>query len=332
MREKRLDLFMVRIIACLMVITTHLSANPMVAGVHPHTFYKIMNASSKFCVPLFVFLTAFLLEYNYEKRVEYGRYYFKILKRLVFPYLLWVFAYYIYFVFRGIYQFNLKQLAVGVITGNIVFHLYYMLIAIQLYVFYPIIRKIRDAIGYIPLFAISLLAVLYSGIIPHFQIMLSNYLLYALIGMWVFSAESKWESKIGGRAVDKVWMGLLGGLMYLGTVFLFYHSYSPQYIIYQKMYILGSCTGIISIYLIAHSLNSLGKHLNQFLLYLIQTFSNATATVYYAHVFLMLFLAKIVPSERMLLSFFVQFLGIVLVWIGITTFDLLMNSKKRIRI
>lgn len=332
MREKRLDLYIVRVIACLMVIMTHVSANPMVAGVYPHTFYKLMNASSKFCVPLFVFLSGFLLEYHYEARTNRGRYYLKILKRLVFPYLFWLSVYYSYFIFRGMYHFNLKQLIVGVLTGNIIFHLYYMLISIQLYLLYPFIRKIANIAGCFPLIVIGLIGARYSGKIPFLQsythILFSTYMLYAVIGMCIVRLESKWKS--GGRrnAVYKKWQGFLGMLMYIGTVILFYFSYSPAFITYQEMYILGSCIGIIGVYFIAHALNPLQKHVSELMLCLIQSVSNSTDIVYYVHVFVMMFLSLMIRPE---LLFFAQWAGIMSVWVVISIFSGMKNKKKMYR-
>lgn len=322
MREKRLDLYIVRIIACFMVILTHISADPMVAEVPPHTFYKLVNASSKFCVPLFVFLSGFLLEYNYKKG---GKYYSKIWKRLVLPYLFWLSAYYTYFIFEGVYIFDFGQWAFGAITGGIVFHLYYMLISIQLYLLYPLIRKIVDLTGFLPMVLISFITARYSGRIPYFQIMLSTYLLYAIIGIWFVRWESKWKARSGTRSgMYLFWMGLL---LYLGTVVLFYYSYSSRYIIFHKIYILGSCTGIIGVYFITHALNPLQKYLHKTIFSLIQSVSNSTLAIYYIHVFIMYFMVKIAPPNRLLYLFFAQLSGIMFVWMLISMFGIRIYRK-----
>lgn len=224
-----------------MVVVTHVSAEPMIAlqGDNlPHIFYKVLNASTKFCVPLFLFLSAFLLTKKQKAKVNYGEYYLKILKRLAMPYVFWLLAYYFVFVASGVYVFSIEQIAVGIFTGSIVFHLYYMLISIQLYVFFPLLLKARVLAGYIPLVAASAVFYVYAGALPalsgYTHLLLGTYLVYVFLGMFLAEYEEKIRLESKAR-------GFWGVVLFAASSAVFYFSYTPYFTTLKSGYMADLC-------------------------------------------------------------------------------------------
>lgn len=310
MKEKRLDLYWIRILACLMVVVTHLTANPMVEGAFPHAFYKVLNAATKWCVPLFIFLSGFLLERNYAEEISYSHYFAKTFKRLILPYVLWLSVYYGIFVATGVYPLSFKQFAIGLLTGNIVFHLYYMVISIQLYLLYPLIRKAKKRVGFLPLFLLAVPGALYSGWIPGLRsyayLLFSAYLLYALLGM--FLAENDSKLRITRRSM---WVGVVLCVLAAG---LFYLSYTEAFLIPTPQYVIASVLGVCGIYWLARGLGDLGRSLSRTSIRWVQRVSDATDVVYFAHVLVMMFAAKVSPFPSRFVLFASQLLGIFVLW------------------
>lgn len=257
MRKERNDLHLLRIVACLMVVLTHLTPTPMIAlpaGTAPQLFYQILNAMSKFCVPLFLFLSATLLEINYSKALNIKEFYIKTLKRLIVPYLAWILIYYGVFLYRGVYAFSWNQLIKGILTGNIIYHLYYMVISIQLYLFYPLIRwavsKLRPALFLVLSVFVTIWAMYRPPLPGYTHVLLPTYMLYIGMGIFVGANSLKqqehrrfdWTPRLRSRVLE------IGLSLYLVSALTFFFSYSSTFSIYPYAYILGSFLGILGIF------------------------------------------------------------------------------------
>ena len=135
-----------RAIAILAVIMIHVTSFPLVRidqGSWKHYFYFILNSSSQFAVPAFLFLNGFLLFYNYYKAMH-GRgwivtFYRKRILYIVIPYLAWSLFYYLFLQYQthGNALLNVNHFFNGLVTGNNYTHLYFFIIIIQFYVLFP---------------------------------------------------------------------------------------------------------------------------------------------------------------------------------------------------
>ncbi|MCL6545356.1 MAG: alcohol dehydrogenase catalytic domain-containing protein, partial [Bryobacteraceae bacterium] len=134
-------------------VTTGWGSSVYAAGVQAsespyYYFFNWMNIFFKFGTPCFIFLSSFVLFYNYAGRpVNRGLifgFYRKRLLYIVMPYLVASVCY--YFVNQG---FNgdlslpvgthLAKLAAGVATGTAYTHLYFVFINVQFYLLFPLV-------------------------------------------------------------------------------------------------------------------------------------------------------------------------------------------------
>ncbi|WP_186786019.1 acyltransferase [Paenibacillus agilis] len=95
---------------------------------------------SKFAVPMFIFVTGLVLFYNYDGRLNYGTFIKKRFSDIIVPYLFWSFIYLLFQnkdLITAVYRFGDVFL-----TGKASYHLWYVIMIIQLYITFPISRFI----------------------------------------------------------------------------------------------------------------------------------------------------------------------------------------------
>lgn len=118
------------------------------AALYP--LYLILNTVTKFAVPVFVFLSGFVLFYNYYDKPftakTIGQFYKKRMSKIIIPFLLFSFLYYsltrlVQFGFTDVQTFigyftNVEFLK-KLVIGKTYTHLYFVVIIIQFYVLAP---------------------------------------------------------------------------------------------------------------------------------------------------------------------------------------------------
>ncbi len=146
--EKRVpELDYVRVISMLAIITLHVtgayifSASSLnLAGMNPAF---ILNQLSRFAVPAFIVLSGVSLGLG-KQRETAGKFYSGRLLKIGIPYLVWYNIYLFYGVYRGtmkIPQGVLGYLS-GFLTGNTAPHLYFTVVIFQLYILYPLLKRL----------------------------------------------------------------------------------------------------------------------------------------------------------------------------------------------
>ncbi|AVX31547.1 Surface polysaccharide O-acyltransferase, integral membrane enzyme [Carboxydocella thermautotrophica] len=97
----------------------------------------------KFAVPMFVFISGVGLLYNYYEQLDYAGFIKKRSREILFPYLFWSLLYYYHYYEKlpldspGLIRF-MQQLA----TGSAAYHLWFVVMIFQVYLFYPLILPI----------------------------------------------------------------------------------------------------------------------------------------------------------------------------------------------
>ncbi|MBO7744738.1 acyltransferase [Paenibacillus sp. MWE-103] len=157
-RKERLpELEMLRGLAILGVLTVHATSSAVVEVQNSwvREAYVALNAFSLFCVPAFIFLTGFVLFYNYfdrpMTRSGLGAFYGKRLKQLVVPYISVSLGYELAVSALKHRSWEpadiLGRFGKHLLNGGAYPHLYYVIITIQLYVLFPLLlllfRKLR---------------------------------------------------------------------------------------------------------------------------------------------------------------------------------------------
>lgn len=150
-RERLPELDLFRAFAILGVI--HVHATSYAAGVQAvespyYYFFNWVNIFFKFGTPCFIFLSSFVLFYNYFGRPVNGRlisrFYSKRLLYIVIPYLVASVCYYIVSqaVNGNLGQpagWHLAKLGRGLATGTAYTHLYFVFINVQFYLLFPLL-------------------------------------------------------------------------------------------------------------------------------------------------------------------------------------------------
>ncbi|MGC5328573.1 acyltransferase [Brevibacillus sp. SYSU BS000544] len=97
---------------------------------------------SKFAVPAFVMITGITLYYNYSEKIQYVSFIKKRATEIFIPFVIWTIIYYLYAHRNGPIQFDfllLKELGSELIIPKIGYHLWFVVMIFQFYLFYPFI-------------------------------------------------------------------------------------------------------------------------------------------------------------------------------------------------
>lgn len=140
-RIPELDIYRGILIAA--VITIHSTSMALIDARHSLLFYPFLflNVFSSFAVPVFIFVSGFVLFYNYVDRPLRGKHMIEFFrKRLMFivlPYVIFSLLYYLTLVARGLMP--LGDLPLVLFTGKAYTHLYYVILIIQFYLVFPLL-------------------------------------------------------------------------------------------------------------------------------------------------------------------------------------------------
>jgi surface polysaccharide O-acyltransferase-like enzyme len=102
---------------------------------HPYTLF--LNQGSRYAVPLFFLISAFVLELNYPKNFNYFSYLKKRFSRLFLPYLFWNLIYY-----YVIYTENTKNFFTSLLLGDSSYQLYFVPALFIFYLVFPLLHKL----------------------------------------------------------------------------------------------------------------------------------------------------------------------------------------------
>ena len=105
---------------------------------------------STFVVPAFIFLSGVKL-FLTDKKIDYVKFYKGRITRVILPYLLWVFIFYIFFVDHHYFEFSWDGLFHAWWRGDLVGHFYFVIIIVQFYILMPLwvyaLRRVTPAVG-----------------------------------------------------------------------------------------------------------------------------------------------------------------------------------------
>ena len=226
--KKDLKIETMRIIACIMVILTHVSSTGIL-GYKVGTFkwyaFIVYDSLSRAAVPVFVMISGILLLDNIKK-LDIKKIYTKYIPKMLFLLVLWSVIHSFWrCLYLKMFAFNAKALIKDIITGQIPF--WYFSVIIFLYVCTPILRKItksRDEV--LPKYCFLIFLV--SSI-------------FITIKEATFLPGSKWINV----ALDKIYFGNI--LFWYSYALLGYYIYKTKYLDkYKKLAYIFGCVGLLS--------------------------------------------------------------------------------------
>lgn len=161
-KEKLFELDYMRVMACMAVMVVHISATGVtdyIQGSFPNVIMTLLNRSLKFTTPIFIFLSGVTGFYGYRnKEFKYISFLKKRLPKVLIPYFVWCVVYYYAYMKMGYYGFNPVFFLKSVIAGTMSYHLYFVIIILQLYmlgpIFYNMVKKSKKKILLLFVFAI----------------------------------------------------------------------------------------------------------------------------------------------------------------------------------
>ncbi len=189
--KERLSAFdILRVIATFTVIGIHVTASYVL--VSPAGY--LGNQLARFAVPLFIIMSGFLLQYaDLNTPMAPAVFFRKRFNRILWPYFLWSFLYICVTAFlSGKSSEALKALPENLLWGTSFYHLYFVIIIIQLYVLYPLLRRLLDKhlnFGLIASFLLTLFCqiALYQNMLGRIALPAAYNMIYLVcFPVWIF--------------------------------------------------------------------------------------------------------------------------------------------------
>ncbi len=183
---------------CFCVVMVHLTSDTVESltfGTFWHTVIYIINRALWFSVPAFLFLSGLKLYNKYANvKIDLKSFYMGRIKKVIIPYVICVMVYFAYFFGKG--WADIKSLPKYIFLGTLVAHCYYIVIAVQSYIIFPLLRRLFDRFSR----AVTVVALICSVLFVQFwrfkytDRFLGTYLFYFVFGM--FFARNKLYEKI----------------------------------------------------------------------------------------------------------------------------------------
>lgn len=147
--SRKNELSLLNIIFCLLVIFIHAASAPVTdldKGSLQYAAVFVPWRLSAFVVQGFIFLSGLKMFLGARRRVEYKKYYIKRVRRIVIPYVLAVILFYVYFLRRQYFEFNIKELFGYIVKGDLVSHFYFVVIIVQFYLLRPLWERMLERV------------------------------------------------------------------------------------------------------------------------------------------------------------------------------------------
>src|SRR5581483_4768943 len=237
-----------RIIAILAVILIHTTTRTLEVVKYDLNSYLLtfsLNQIPRFAVPIFILISGFVLELNYDSNMDYRKYFQKRINKIFIPYVFWSFLYYFF-----IYKTHSTNFLQALLEGNASYQLYFIPTLIIFYLLFPFLHKFFTKLEnfyFLSALLIIELYLLYTnytfGQFPFFyplSIMLLNYFFF-LFGMVI--SKNLQKLLMFGKYIWLILIFLLinmflvvnqGYTNYLKThdYFKFYSSFRPIILTY----------------------------------------------------------------------------------------------------
>ncbi|WP_150272281.1 acyltransferase [Paenibacillus tepidiphilus] len=168
-RIPQLDIF--RALAIVAVLAIHATSRTIAETQGSSLFHPFLfiNKFSQFAVPSFVFLSGFVLFYNYIDRPLTGKtlakFYSRRLLYIIVPYFVFSVLYFMLKMNAGntwgmAFDEMARKMAKYLLTGTAYTHLYYIIIIIQFYLLFPLLlwclQKVRRLAAWAPVIGLAL--------------------------------------------------------------------------------------------------------------------------------------------------------------------------------
>ncbi len=279
-KEKLYELDYMRFIACLAVMIVHITATGVEGYIHgsfPHIVTLIINRSFKFTTPIFIFLSGVTSFYSYRnKEFNYFEFIKKRLTNVLVAYIFWCLIYYAVYYKLGYYYFNFNQFMDRVLLGKMSYHLYFVIIIIQMYIFGPIFYKLlKSSDKKIPILIVSAIFTALCAEYIRFENsdrIFLKYIFFYMLGIYLTLEYDKFTSYL----TKNKWWFIVGyivtGLAYTVVSYL-------NMTIYIYVWFIFSLSSIFFVYILGLIMKDIFKRYYGF----IKLFGQSSYYIYLMH-------------------------------------------------
>ena len=181
------NITLINVFLCFCVVMIHLTASPVTELRKDSIWYALIFAVNKllqFSVPAFIFLSGFKLYNAYgDKKIDLKKFFSGRLKKIIVPYIISVMIYFVYYYAKK--WVSIRDLPQYILLGTLVAHFYYIIIAVQFYVLFPILKSLFNKSA-MAVTLLSLLCTFYFNEIFYFTYsdrIAGTYIFYFVLGM-----------------------------------------------------------------------------------------------------------------------------------------------------
>lgn len=159
MKNEKIEINYVRAVAILAVVMIHTASfYTWFTKTHYINWYFVYHQLTSFAVPSFICISGIVLTLKYkDKELDYQNFLKNRMVNIIIPYLVANILYMIYT--KDIWTKPMEYIAQLIFTGQAFFHLYFVIIIVQLYILYPVFRyitlKIKSILWFVPLLLIQ---------------------------------------------------------------------------------------------------------------------------------------------------------------------------------
>lgn len=281
-KDKLFELDYMRFISCFAVIIVHITATGVDEYIHgsiPYTLMLLINRSLKFTTPVFIFLsgvTSFYSYINKNNKFNYIEFLVKRLSKVLFAYFIWCIIYYVSYIRLGYYAMDIGFFVKSVLQGTMSYHLYFVIIIVQMYIvgpiFYNILKNSENKV----------IILLFSGLITYLcaefiRFNLSDrlflkYIVFYMLGIFVTLEYNKyllWIKK--NKAL------IIAGYLILCLIYTLASYYNS--VLTTLVWFLFSSVSVFYVYLIGLLMKDKLKNIYSF----IKVFGQSSYYIYLMH-------------------------------------------------
>ena len=135
-KERIIELELIRAIAFIFILLQHTIGGYAISPDAPFNdalILRLIYSLSKSAIPIFIFVSAVSLFYNYSEGIDIWKFYKKRIVTIFLPYACCTFIY----IF--IFGYKVNNIIISLIDGNTVFHLWYIGTIMRIYLFFPLV-------------------------------------------------------------------------------------------------------------------------------------------------------------------------------------------------
>ncbi len=182
---------------CLCVCMIHITSAPLAEATAGSAFYVVVFLINKvlcFSVPGFIFLSGFKLFGKYcNKHIHWKSFFVTRIKKIVVPYVVSVLIYFVYFYAKK--WVSLGELPRFLLLGTLAAHFYYVVIAVQLYVIFPLLKCLFEKHIYATVVSSLLCTVVFNHFVRFTYVdrFFGTYVFYFVLGM-LFAKHKQYKN------------------------------------------------------------------------------------------------------------------------------------------